>query len=87
MNIDVEIYLKNFLSFFDSNPEELIKLIGGSSKEIFYEKIKEVSYKNFESIGDMVLTKSQIIDIAINIFNQTIPKHSQETKVGKIFLN
>jgi len=44
MNIDVEIYIKNFINFFENNPNELIDLIGNELKEVFYKKVEEQCY-------------------------------------------
>jgi len=35
---DVEIYLNQFVSFFEKNPNDLLNLIGDIHKEIFLEK-------------------------------------------------
>ena len=32
MNVDCEIYLKNFVSFFNNNPQDLQNLIGSIQK-------------------------------------------------------
>ena len=37
-NVDVEIYLNQFISFFDKNPNDLIDLIGDINKGVFYKK-------------------------------------------------
>jgi hypothetical protein len=88
MNIDVEIYLTQVYSFFNSNPNELKKLIGDLSKETFFNKIKETAYQNFEKSGDMVLSKNQLILITVELFeNEKISKCVQQTKFGNICLN
>lgn len=88
MNIDVEIYLNQVYSFFNSNPNELKKLIGDLSKETFFNKIKQTAYQNFEKSGDMVLSKNQLISITIELFeNQKINQCVQRTKFGDICLN
>ena len=67
MNIDVEIYIKNFINFFESNPNELIELIGDELKEVFYDKVKEQCYKNLDNGEDLVLTQKQLIEIVVDI--------------------
>jgi len=94
MNIDVEIYIKNFVNFFENNPNELIELIGNELKEVFYSKVKEQCYKNLELGEDIVLTKKQLIDIVVRIkkgnpdFKILLDKGVfQKTKYGLISLN
>jgi len=94
MNIDVEIYIKNFVNFFENNPNELIELIGNELKEVFYSKVKEQCYKNLELGEDIVLTQKQLIDIVVRIkkgnpdFKILLDKGVfQKTKYGLISLN
>jgi hypothetical protein len=92
-NVDVEIYLNQFISFFDKNPNDLIDLIGDINKGIFYKKIEEQCYKNFENGDEVSLTQKQIIDIVISIkkVEQVDEKKIlgvfQKTKFGMISLN
>jgi phosphomevalonate kinase len=94
MNVDVEIYIKNFINFFESNPNDLIELIGDELKEVFYEKVKEQCYKNLEVGEDIVLTQKQLIDIVVDIkkgkpdINVLLTNGVfQKTKYGLISLN
>ena len=41
-NIDCEIYIKQLISFFESNPGDLMQLIGDVQKEEFYSKLREI---------------------------------------------
>jgi len=59
MSVDVEIYLKNLINFFENNPNDLITLIGDFNKEKFYDEIKVVAYRNFEEKKEIELTKKQ----------------------------
>jgi hypothetical protein len=94
MNVDVEIYIKNFINFFESNPNDLIELIGDELKEVFYDKVKEQCYKNLEIGEDIVLTQKQLIDIVVDIkkgkpdMNVLLTNGVfQKTKYGLISLN
>ena len=94
-NIDIDIYVGQVIKFFESHPEDLIKLIGDLDKNIFYDRIKNTSFKNFEENGDMVLSKQQMIDIVVVMFNEkkielerlSIEKIFEDSKFGKICLN
>ena len=67
MNVDVEIYMNNFIKFFRENPNDLFTLIPKGTEDEFYKKIKEVSLKNIESGDDPSLTQKQILDICVVI--------------------
>ena len=94
MNIDVEIYIKNFVNFFESNPNELIELIGNELKEVFYQKVKEQCYINLDKGEEITLTQKQLIDIVVDI-KKSKPDINilltngvfQQTKYGLISLN
>jgi hypothetical protein len=95
MNVDVEIYLNQFISFFEKNPDSLIELIGHIDKNDFFNKVKEQCYYNIEKGDDVTLTKMQIIDIVGNLLKLEkkeniivkTEKVFQETNMGKIYLN
>jgi hypothetical protein len=94
MNIDVEIYIKNFVNFFESNPNELMDLIGDTLKEVFYQKVKEQCYINLDKGEEITLTQKQLIDIVVDI-KKSKPDINilltngvfQQTKYGLISLN
>ena len=94
MNIDVEIYIKNFVNFFESNPNELMDLIGDTLKEVFYDKVKEQCYKNLDNGEEITLTQKQLIEIVVDI-KRVKPDINilltngvfQQTKYGLISLN
>jgi hypothetical protein len=94
MNIDVEIYIKNFVNFFESNPNELMDLIGDTLKEVFYDKVKEQCYKNLDNGEEITLTQKQLIEIVVDIkrvkpdINVLLTNGVfQKTKYGLISLN
>ena len=94
MNIDVEINIKNFVNFFESNPNELMDLIGDTLKEVFYDKVKEQCYKNLDNGEEITLTQKQLIEIVVDI-KRVKPDINilltngvfQKTKYGLISLN
>ena len=94
MNVDVEIYMNNFIKFFRENPNDLFTLIQKGTEDEFYKKIKEVSLKYIESGDDPSLTQKQILDICVvingkdpNKPNKKLEKYIMETKFGNIILN
>lgn len=66
-NVDVEIYISQFITFFDNNPNDLLQLIGDVLKEDFYKKVKEKSYENLEKGEDVSLTQKQLISIVVEL--------------------
>jgi hypothetical protein len=91
MNVDVQIYLSNFKSFFNNNPNDLINLIGNNDKDEFYKLVEKAVVENYDKGEDLELTKKQLIDIML-----ILTKESAEEKVesfilkgpyGNIFLN
>jgi len=91
MNIDVEIYLKKVIDFFEENPDSRNELIGNLNKESFYNEIKTVAYKNFNSTKDSELTKKQLIEIVVRL-SGAVPRKMdlnfiQQTPIGSFFLN
>ena len=84
MNVDVEIYLNQFKTFFDNNPNSLKELIGEIDTELFYNKVKEVCYLNDEKGDDVSLTRTQIIDIVVSLID-VVKTDNIETKVNGVF--
>ena len=65
--LDVEIYIKQFVDFFEKNPNDLLDLIGDVLKDEFYKKVKEQSTVNYNDGKDVNLTRQQLIDIVVNL--------------------
>ena len=90
-NIDVEIYFSQLHSFFEKNPNDLISLIGKSDRDIFYEKLKDLAYFNYENGDEIQLTNQQLIGVVLEVLDinkgQPVDKTFFETKLGKICMN
>lgn len=89
--LDVEIYIKQFVDFFEKNPNDLLDLIGDVLKDEFYRKVKEQSTTNYNDGKDVNLTRKQLIDIVVNL-KKNVPLEKingifQETKFGQFCLN
>jgi hypothetical protein len=92
MNIDCEIYIKNFVTFFDNNPNDLRNLIGNVEKDIFYDKVRNAVYKKCDEGDDYILTQQELLKILVDIYNQHIKSNGselfiQQTNFGPLFLN
>jgi hypothetical protein len=94
-NVDIEVYISNLINFFEKNPNDLLVLIGDLQKDEFYVKLKERAISNFEKGQDYILTKSQIVDVVLELKlpiikeekKPYIEKIIQRTKFGDIILN
>jgi hypothetical protein len=97
MNVDIEIYISQLITFFEKNPGDFMDLVGEVQKEEFFQKMKEKSIENYEKGNDFILTKQQIIDVVVDLkapeLNQKLKYASkvegfiQKTKFGDIILN
>jgi hypothetical protein len=91
MNVDVQIYLSNFKSFFNNNPNDLINLIGDGDKDKFFEMVQESVVENHEKGEDLELTKKQLIDIMLILTKDRVEEKVEnfilKGPYGDIFLN
>ena len=91
MNVDVQIYLSNFKSFFNNNPNDLINLIGDGDKDKFFEMVQESVIENNEKGEDLELTKKQLIDIMLILTKDRVEEKVEnfilKGPYGNIFLN
>ena len=92
--VDVDIYMNNFIRFFDNNPKDLKDLIGNEDKTVFYEKVRIQALRNLDRGEYVELTQKQILDICVDIHKSKskalevkIEQIFVNTKYGKIFLN
>lgn len=67
MNVDIEIYMKNFQGFFEKNPDQLKQLIGNLSSELFFNEIRKVVENNVEEKKQLEPTRKQIIEIIVKM--------------------
>lgn len=91
-NIDVEIYFSQLRGFFENNPNDLISLIGETDREVFYEKLRDIAYQNYEKGDDITLTNQQLMGAVMDIISLTKQQEKKlktffETKYGKVCMN
>lgn len=82
-NIDIEIYISNLIRFFETNPNDLMILIGEIQKDEFYDKLREKSEDNFKKGLDIILTREQIVQIVLEL---KIPEVKDESEVNKLIM-
>ena len=97
MNVDIEIYISQLITFFEKNPGDFMDLVGEDQKKEFFQKMKEKSIENYEKGEDFVLTKQQIIDVVVELkspelnqklsYTNKVKGFIQKTKFGDIILN
>jgi hypothetical protein len=89
-NVDVNIYLTQFKTFFKQNPQDLINLIGNTNPDEFYVEVEKQIIENHTNNQFLELTQKQLIDILVRINKQKIKKDVSsffETKFGGFSLN
>lgn len=96
-NVDCEVYLRQLITFFENNPNDLMDLIGSVQKQEFFDKLREQCEKNSQESDDHIITRQQMVDIVIRLkmpemvdTEESIEKIQgfiQKTKWGNIILN
>lgn len=89
-NVDVDIYLTQFKTFFKQNPQDLINLIGNINPDEFYDEVEKQIVENYTNNQFIELTQKQLIEILVRINKQKIKKDVSlffETKFGGFSLN
>lgn len=83
MNVDLEIYINNFIKFFKTNPKDLLNLVPKEKEQDFYIKIRERASLNLEEGLNVVLTQKQIIEICVDLNKNIKSNEIIETTVFK----
>ena len=78
------MYVNQFRSFFDKNPNDLTDLIGEILIDDFYNEVKIQSTLNYENGDEVSLTHKQIINIVFKL-KKPINDIEIEEKVNGIF--
>jgi hypothetical protein len=97
---EVLIYIQTVKTYLKNNIEAREYFIGESDEELFFEHLSEISQKNFETNGEVMLNKEQFellrkTVVAISITKKDIPEEPKEDDsmffemkgFGKICLN
>lgn len=91
MNVDVEIYFRNILNFFETHPDQLHTLIGSINKDKFYDKVRVVAEENFAKLNEPELTRKQMVDLVWQLHIEDVKEIKRkpfvETKFGTYCLN
>lgn len=66
-NVEIEIYMTNFIGFFKKNPDQLQILIGDLDSEVFYDEIRSLATENLELEKEVAPTRQQMIDLLISL--------------------
>jgi hypothetical protein len=97
---EVLIYIQTVKTYLNNNPESKEYFIGESDEELFFEHLSNISQKNFESNGEVMLNKEQFellrkTILAITVAKKDILEEPKENEnmffemkgFGKICLN
>lgn len=72
MSVDVEIYVSQFKTFFQENPEDLANLIGKADPDQFFLRVYHQALQNLEEGNDIELTQKQLINIIVELNDKNI---------------
>ena len=93
-NVDIEIYMNNFVGFFKRNPDQLKILIGEINPEDFYSEIKSIAEKNLLDEKEIIPTRKQMVDLLVGMNTNKNKKQItdvvipfMEHRMGKIIMN
>jgi hypothetical protein len=81
---EVLIYLQTVKNFFKSNEEARNYFISDSDEEVFFKHLCEISQKNFEDNGEVMLNKEQFELLRRTILAITISQKDIEEVVEEI---
>ena len=56
---EVLIYIQTVKHYFENNSEAREYFLGNANEELFYEHLSEISQKNFDKDGEVMLNKEQ----------------------------
>jgi hypothetical protein len=81
----------NFVDTKPNNPNDLISLIGKNDRGIFYDKLKNLAYTNYEKGDEIELTNHQLMGVVLEVLDidrdKPVDKTFFETKFGKVCMN
>jgi len=93
-NVEIEIYMTNFVGFFKKNPDQLKILIGDFDGEKFYGKVRSLVTKNHEEEKELAPTRQQMIYLLLSMNKERelsdikkVVKPFMEHHMGNINLN
>lgn len=95
MSVDVEIYVSQFKTFFQENPEDLTNLIGKADPDQFFLRVYHQALQNLEEGNDIELTQKQLINIIVDLNDKDIKVQDElefkvpimKTQFGDFILN
>ena len=72
MSVDVEIYISQFKTFFQENPDDVANLIGKADPDQFFLRVYNQALQNFEQGNDVELTQKQLINIIVELNDKDV---------------
>jgi len=72
MSVDVEIYISQFKTFFQENPDDVANLIGKADPDQFFLRVYDQALQNFEKGDDIELTQKQLINIIVELNDKDV---------------
>jgi hypothetical protein len=76
---EVLIYIQTVKHYFETNVEACEYFIGNGDKELFFNHLLEISQKNFQKNGEVMLNKEQfeLLRTTIQVIHISTKKYTQ----------
>lgn len=89
---EIFIYLQTVKNYFKINLEARNYFLGDSDEELFYQHLCEISQKNYEKNGEVMLNKEQFELLrttvkVVTISKKDIPEEFEKNVEEKIFFD
>ena len=86
MSPEVLIYIQNVKNFFRKNEEARNYFLSNVNEELFFKNVAEISQKNFEESGEVMLTKEQFEILKKTMTDITITIKTEDENIeNKIY--
>ena len=83
--VDIDIYINQLIKFFETNPNDLMDIIGELDKDEFYTLLKEQATLNYDKGDDITLTQDQIIEVVIKLKKRDMSNEKLVIIINKVF--
>lgn len=89
MSPEVLIYIQTVKNYFKTNKEARDYFLSESNEELFFKHMAEISQKNFDKEGEVMLNKEQFELLRTTIIAIQISKSNNRDieKIDNIFMN
>ena len=87
MSPEVLIYLQTVKNYLTTNDDARIYFIGSTDEELFYEHLAQISQKNYEKDGEVMLSKEQFELLRKTMKVVSIAKGNESLESNPLFFH